>query len=158
VILLNTIRITLMRQGSLAVSLLVLLSLSGVAEINDASNSDSNMLSKVSITVVSGSKVDQVRYSDSSTSAPGGLNDKTANSDNAEVEIEWYVTDHLGGTALLLDESGQVVSEVAYYPFGLTRYTVNIDQMRYGFTGKELDASGLHDYGARYYDASNRWC
>ncbi len=67
-------------------------------------------------------------------------------------ETRWYLSDHLGGTSLLLDTTGQVVSEVAYYPYGLTRYETNEGRVRYRFTGKELDASGLYYYGARFYD------
>ncbi|MFN8445750.1 MAG: toxin TcdB middle/N-terminal domain-containing protein [Caldilineaceae bacterium] len=66
----------------------------------------------------------------------------------------WTIADHLGSANLLLDEQGKVVSEMAYYPFGLTRYENNGKEVIHGFTGKELDASGLHYYGARYYDAS----
>jgi RHS repeat-associated protein len=73
----------------------------------------------------------------------------------AAIERRWYIADHLGGTSLLLDDAGQVVSEKVYYPFGLTRSEQNGDAMPYGYTGKELDASGLHYYEARYYDALN---
>lgn len=65
----------------------------------------------------------------------------------------WYIADHLGGTSLLTDADGQVVSEAAYYPYGLTRYEMNGGETHFQFTGKELDASGLYYYGARYYDA-----
>jgi RHS repeat-associated protein len=53
----------------------------------------------------------------------------------------------------MVDESGQAVSEVVYYPFGLTRYEQSGDQVRYRFTDKELDITGLYYYEARYYDA-----
>ena len=58
------------------------------------------------------------------------------------LETQWYLSDHLGGTSLLVDSTGQVVSEVAYYPFGLTRNEMNAGKVRYRFTDKELDASG----------------
>ena len=67
-------------------------------------------------------------------------------------ETRWYLSDHLGGTSLLVNQTGQVVSEVAYYPYGLTRYETNAGKVRYRFTDKELDASGLCYYGARFYD------
>ncbi|MCB0183209.1 MAG: RHS repeat protein, partial [Caldilineaceae bacterium] len=51
----------------------------------------------------------------------------------ADGERHWYVADNLGGTSLLLDGQGAVVSEVAYYPFGATRYTHNGSQMHYRF-------------------------
>ena len=64
----------------------------------------------------------------------------------------WYVSDHLGSASLLLDEAGQLVTEMAYYPFGLTRYETGADRTPYQFTDKELDATGLYYHGARYYD------
>jgi RHS repeat-associated protein len=64
----------------------------------------------------------------------------------------WYIVDHLGGTNLILDTVGKVVSEMAYYPYGLTRYELNQVEPYYQFTGKELDKSGFYYYGARFYD------
>jgi RHS repeat-associated protein len=69
-----------------------------------------------------------------------------------DAERRWYLPDHLGSASLLLDESGQVTSRVTYYPFGLTRYATGGEALRYRFTGKERDASGLHYFEARYYD------
>jgi RHS repeat-associated protein len=71
---------------------------------------------------------------------------------NSQFPVHWYVADHLGGTSLLLDASGNVVSEIAYYPFGLTRYEANGDNVYYRFTGHEQDASGLQYFNARYYE------
>lgn len=65
----------------------------------------------------------------------------------------WIITDHLGGASLTLDATGGVVAELTYYPYGQTRHAQNSGQVYYGFTGKELDATGLHYFGARYYDA-----
>jgi RHS repeat-associated protein len=67
-------------------------------------------------------------------------------------ERRWYIGDHLKGTSLMLDETGQVVAEVGYYPYGLTRYESNGGEVYYRFTGKELDASGLYYFATRYYD------
>ncbi|MCB0171331.1 MAG: VCBS repeat-containing protein [Anaerolineae bacterium] len=68
-------------------------------------------------------------------------------------ETRWHIFDHLGGTNLLVDESGKAVSEVTYYPFGLIQYDQNGDKIPYQFTGKELDITGLHYFEARYYDS-----
>jgi RHS repeat-associated protein len=65
----------------------------------------------------------------------------------------WYIGDHLGSTQLILDERAAVIAEKVYYPFGLSRFAQNGGAAPYGYTGKELDASGLHYYEARYYDA-----
>jgi RHS repeat-associated protein len=60
-----------------------------------------------------------------------------------------YHTDHLGSTRLITDESGNPVADVQYKPFG---ETVNEQNERYLYNGKERDSSGLYYYGARYYD------
>jgi RHS repeat-associated protein len=77
----------------------------------------------------------------------------TASDQAPSGERNWYIADHLGGTSMLLDGGGSVSSEVVYYPYGLTRYEQNGGEARYRFTGKELDASGLYYFEARYYDA-----
>ncbi len=64
----------------------------------------------------------------------------------------WYLSDHLGSTHLILDEAAQVVAEKSYYPFGESRHAPNPAVSPYDYTGKELDASGLYYYEARYYD------
>ena len=64
----------------------------------------------------------------------------------------WYLSDHLRSVNLLLDGEGQIVSELAYYPYGLTRYAADADSVPYRFTGKELDETGLYYFGARYCD------
>ncbi len=65
----------------------------------------------------------------------------------------WYLADHLGSTHLILNETAQVVAEKAYYPFGESRHAPNPTVSPYAYTGKELDATGLYYYEARYYDA-----
>ena len=76
----------------------------------------------------------------------------TQDTEPGSEETLWYLSDHLGGTNLMTDAEGQVTSEVVYYPYGLTRYESNGTGVRYRFTDKELDASGLYYYGARYHD------
>jgi RHS repeat-associated protein len=72
--------------------------------------------------------------------------------------ILWYITDHLGGTNILIDKSQQIVSEASYYPYGLMRNILVKQAAPYGFSGKELDATGFHYFGARYYDTlANVW-
>ncbi len=61
----------------------------------------------------------------------------------------YYHPDHLGSTTFVTNQSGIVVEETNYYPYGLPIYDA---QSRYLYTGKELDRStGLEYYGARYY-------
>jgi RHS repeat-associated protein len=64
-----------------------------------------------------------------------------------ETHTYFYHTDHLGSTRLVT-ESQNVVTEVAYKPFG----EPITGEESYLYTGKEKDATGLYYYGARYYD------
>ncbi|MBU7025283.1 MAG: RHS repeat-associated core domain-containing protein [Theionarchaea archaeon] len=56
----------------------------------------------------------------------------------------------MGSTRLITDESGDVVTEAAYGPFGET--TVTGEEEPFLYNGKERDSTGLYYYGARYYD------
>jgi len=76
----------------------------------------------------------------------------------------YYITDHLGSTRVITDNSGSVVERDDYYPFGgkhansgYAQLTVNKQK----FNGKELQTTGntgFLDYGARMYDdVIGRW-
>jgi RHS repeat-associated protein len=75
--------------------------------------------------------------------------------------IFFYHPDHLGSTALVTDNDGNVVQSVAYIPYG----EVFIEERNgtwntpYLFNGKELDEeTGLYYYGARYLNpTSGMW-
>ena len=69
---------------------------------------------------------------------------------NIDELTDYYHTDHLGSTRLITDESGSIVTEVKYEPFGDSTLTGKEDNHLY--TGKEKDSTGLYYYGARYYD------
>jgi len=76
----------------------------------------------------------------------------------------YYITDHLGSTRVITDNSGSVVERDDFYPFGgqlaistYPQFSVN----RFKFNGKELQTTGntgFLDYGARMYDDEiGRW-
>lgn len=68
--------------------------------------------------------------------------------------IYYYLPDHLGSPALVTDINGDVVEESVFYPYGSERKRFGTFTSDYRFTGKELDdETGLHYFGARYYDA-----
>ena len=71
------------------------------------------------------------------------LNDK----DN---DIEYYHNDYLGNVVVKTDEDGDITWKADYEPFGDTFNEQGNSEFR--FTGKELDNTGLHYFGARYYD------
>jgi RHS repeat-associated protein len=69
-------------------------------------------------------------------------------------DMEWYLSDHLGSTTLLVNESGLEVERTEYYPYGQVQ---SGGLEKYGFTGQENDAdTGLMYYGARYYSPEYR--
>ena len=64
----------------------------------------------------------------------------------------------ISGTTVVTDEDGNLVEAKDYYPYGETRVGqegTSGHKPDYGFTGKEEDTeSGLHYFGARFYDAT----
>ncbi|MBQ1973357.1 MAG: hypothetical protein II222_03300 [Paraprevotella sp.] len=84
--------------------------------------------------------------------------DNTFETPDYEHLIFFYHPDHLGSTALVTDNSGNVVQSVAYIPYG----EVFVEERNgtwntpYLFNGKELDEeTGLYYYGARYLNPTN---
>jgi len=66
-------------------------------------------------------------------------------------EMRYYHPDQLGSTTLITNESGDVVEETSYLPYG--EIIEGGEESRYGYTSKEKDTdTGLYYYGARYYD------
>ncbi|MBN2591390.1 MAG: VCBS repeat-containing protein [Sedimentisphaerales bacterium] len=73
---------------------------------------------------------------------------------NKDQKWLYYHTDHLGSSNVMTDGNGEIVQEMAYYPFGCTRNEYNPieGKANYGFTGKEKDdESGLQYFEERYY-------
>ncbi|RNA62004.1 RHS repeat-associated core domain-containing protein [Chryseobacterium nematophagum] len=74
-------------------------------------------------------------------------------------------TDHLGNVRLSYFNNGseiEVLEENNYYPFGLKHEGYNIlsgsPSYQYKYNGKELQESGMYDYGARMYMSDvGRW-
>ena len=87
-----------------------------------------------------GSKVDYING--------GWIDDKLEQSgDNGSL---YYLTDHLGSTTALTDQSGGVVNQQSYDAFGAGSGSA---LTRYGYTGRERDGlTGLYHYRARWYD------
>ena len=68
--------------------------------------------------------------------------------------MEWYLSDHLGSTTVLINETGLEVERTEYYPYGQVQ---SGGLEKYGFTGQENDAdTELMYYGARYYSPEYR--
>ncbi len=72
----------------------------------------------------------------------------------ANNQLRYTLQDHLGSCVMELDEKADVTSAEGYYPFGETAWMKPESETVYRFirySGKEMDASGLYYYGARYY-------
>jgi RHS repeat-associated protein len=68
--------------------------------------------------------------------------------------VMFFLPDHLGSASIITDTNGQVVEESVYYPYGKDRTRSGPYRSEYRYTGKELDdETGLHYFGARYYDS-----
>ncbi len=64
-------------------------------------------------------------------------------------ESTFYFQDRLRNNRITTDPYGNIKDKFLSLPFGQTV----IEGVNYGFTGKEKDESGLHYFGARYYDS-----
>jgi RHS repeat-associated protein len=69
-------------------------------------------------------------------------------------EVYFIHGDHLGSTSLTTDNSGTVVAETRYLPYGEERWTAGGAQPTdFTFTSQRVERGfGLMDYQARYYD------
>ncbi len=93
---------------------------------------------------------------------------KTVDTDNPgtvpQTRARYQLDNHLGSTALELDNYSNVISYEEYHPFGTSSFIsadsgAEVSTKRYRYTGKERDdETGLYYYGARYYASwLGRW-
>jgi RHS repeat-associated protein len=62
-----------------------------------------------------------------------------------------FLTDFLGNTIMLADDSGVVKTIYSYEPYGETTSTGEASTNPFQFTGRENDNTGLYYFRARYY-------
>ncbi|MDX8341775.1 DUF6443 domain-containing protein, partial [Draconibacterium sp. IB214405] len=72
-------------------------------------------------------------------------------------DYEYNLKDHLGNVRAVIDDSGVLVQERHYYPFGMEMSSLSSGSStnNYQYNGKELENDfdlGYYDYGARFYD------
>ncbi len=65
--------------------------------------------------------------------------------------ISYKVNDRLSSQRIIIDKDGVIINEFKSLPYG--QEIVNSGS-KYGFTGKELDNTGLYYFSARYYDST----
>jgi RHS repeat-associated protein len=68
--------------------------------------------------------------------------------------LKYLLTDHLGSVVAVLSESGTLLSEQRYMPFGEVRTEIGtITQTDFSFTGqRSISMLSIMDYNARMYD------
>jgi RHS repeat-associated protein len=65
--------------------------------------------------------------------------------------VQLHLGDHLGSSAVVIEENGEFVNREEHTPYGETSFC-SYEKNRYRFMGKERDEeSGLNYHGARYY-------
>ena len=94
----------------------------------------------------------------------GGYVDLDAN--GAPTSWNYYVTDHLGSTRMVVDSKNNIKETISYYPFGSEMRIQEPGQLPqladagshpFRFTGKELDRQNglnMYDFGARWFDVA----
>lgn len=101
-------------------------------------------------------------------SLPKGTVSRTEGSAGTSYTYNYFKTDHLGSTRVMLsavDGTLQASQTTDFYPFGLAFEYSNLNKNRYLFSGKELQDGNLggsmlewYDFGARFYDPMlGRW-
>ena len=97
------------------------------------------------------------KYYERQTSSTGSTNtsyyfangERVAKKDSLG-NMYYYHLDHLGGTNVISDSSGNLIERIRYYPFGEIRDGGN---EKYSFTGKEKDKqTDFYYFEARYYN------
>ncbi|MDR1552343.1 MAG: hypothetical protein LBS69_02615 [Prevotellaceae bacterium] len=88
-----------------------------------------------------------------STNFGGGRINKTNNA----YDINYFITDHLGSTRVIVNSNGEIKEQKDFYPFGKEHENPNLTSStnRWGFSGKEKQTIrdlGYWDYSARMYD------
>jgi len=63
-----------------------------------------------------------------------------------------FLTDAVGSTLALTDSTGTTQTSYTFEPFGNTTTTGSATTNSFAYTGRELDATGLYYYRARYYN------
>jgi RHS repeat-associated protein len=78
-----------------------------------------------------------------------GVDEYFARSDSAGMRT--FLTDALGSTVALADPAGTLETQYTYQAFGATTVTGATTTNPFGWTGRELDGTGLQFLRARYY-------
>jgi RHS repeat-associated protein len=74
-----------------------------------------------------------------------------AANDEGGPPVQYHLGDHVGSSAVVVDDSGNWLNREEYFPYGETSFG-SFSRKRYRFVGRERDReSSLSYHGARYY-------
>jgi len=85
-------------------------------------------------------------------SLSGGIDEVFQRTDSAGARS--FLTDALGSTLALTDSSGTTQTSYTFELFGNMSASGSATTNSFGYTGRELDVTGLYFYRARYYNPS----
>jgi RHS repeat-associated protein len=94
--------------------------------------------------------VQELIGSNTANSLMGGTDEVFLRTDSAGARN--FPTDALGSTIALTDSSAAFQTTYTFEPFGNTAPTGSSTTNSFAYTGRELDATGLYFYRARYYN------
>jgi RHS repeat-associated protein len=94
--------------------------------------------------------VQEVTGSNTANSLTGGVDEIFQRSDSAGARN--FLADTLGNTLALTDSTGTSQTQYTYEPFGNTTLSGLSTTNSFAYTGRELEATGLYFYRARYYN------
>jgi len=80
----------------------------------------------------------------------GGLDEYFTRTDSSGTRD--FITDPLGSTVALVDSTGALQTQYTYEPFGNTTLSGGGTTNSFTYTSRELDATGIYYYRARYYN------
>jgi len=80
----------------------------------------------------------------------GGLDEVFARTDSNGISN--FLRDGIGSTAELTDSTGNVLQTYTYDPYGFTSTSGGSTANSYEYIGREMDATGLYNLRARYYN------
>jgi len=83
-------------------------------------------------------------------SLTGGIDEVFQRTDSAGARS--FLTDAWGNSIALADSSGAIQTQYTFDPFGSTTPSGTSNTNSFAYTGRELDATGIYFYRARYYN------
>ena len=100
----------------------------------------------------------EVRELKATSYQPPASQEEQITAPSSEEFISFHHADHLGSASIISNDAGEVISDLVYFPYGGVRREEGSFKSRFSYNDKEEDESGLHYYGARYYDSRiGRW-